>query len=164
MSEQVEFVVRAALIGAGATVLMDVWAVFLKRCFGVPSLDYGLVGRWLGHLPRGRFVHDSIARTPALRREALLGWTAHYVIGIVFAAGLLAVCGLDWARNPTPLPALAAGLLTFVAPFLILQPGMGAGIAASKTPDPTTARLRSAMAHAAFGLGLYAAALVTALL
>lgn len=57
-----EFVVRAALIGIGATAVMDLWAAFLKRFFGVPALDYGLVGRWFGHLPRGRFVHDSIAQ------------------------------------------------------------------------------------------------------
>ncbi len=40
--------------------------------------------------------------------------------------------------------------------------GADAGIAAPKTPNPTTARLRSLMTHAAFGL--YLAALVTAAL
>jgi hypothetical protein len=37
MSEGLEIVVRAALIGIGATVVMDLWALFLKRFFGVPS-------------------------------------------------------------------------------------------------------------------------------
>ena len=41
-----------------------------------------------------------------------------------------------------------------------MQPGMGAGIAASKTPKPNAARLRSAMTHTVFGLGLYASALL----
>jgi hypothetical protein len=30
-----EFVVRAVLIGIGGTVVMDLWAAFLKRFFGV---------------------------------------------------------------------------------------------------------------------------------
>lgn len=36
---------------------------------------------------------------------------AHYSIGVTFAALLLAVYGLEWARNPTPLPALTPGML-----------------------------------------------------
>ncbi|TIP86738.1 MAG: DUF2938 domain-containing protein, partial [Mesorhizobium sp.] len=49
MDEQVEFVVRAAAIGAGATAMMDLWGLFLKRAFAIPSLDYAWVGRWIGH-------------------------------------------------------------------------------------------------------------------
>ncbi|OVZ64709.1 hypothetical protein CDO44_00395 [Pigmentiphaga sp. NML080357] len=55
-------------------------------------------------------------------------------------------------------PALALGVATVVAPFFILQPGLGAGIAASKTPRPNAARLRSLVTHAVFGLGLYISA------
>ncbi len=44
-----EFLVRTILIGVGATVLMDLWAIFLKRAFAISSLDYAFVGRWLGH-------------------------------------------------------------------------------------------------------------------
>jgi hypothetical protein len=40
-----EFVVRSMLIGIGATVLIDLWALVLRRGFGVASLDYALVGR-----------------------------------------------------------------------------------------------------------------------
>lgn len=36
---------------------------------------------------------------------------------------------------------------------------MQPGIAASKTPDPTAARLTSVIGHTVFGLGLYAAAM-----
>ena len=163
MSEGLEFVVRATAIGIGATIVMDLWAVFLKRAFSVPSLDYGLVGRWIGHLPRGRFLHSAIAQTAPVPNERAIGWAAHYAIGIAFAALLLAPWGLDWARQPTPIPALTVGLVTVVAPFFLLQPGMGTGIAASKTLRPNTARLRSLQAHVAFGIGLYLSALLTAL-
>ena len=39
---------------------MDLWALLLKYCFGTRSLDYGLFGRWIGHLIDGQFVHDNI--------------------------------------------------------------------------------------------------------
>lgn len=151
----IEFLQRAVLIGAGATLVMDVWALFLQRCFRIPSLNFAMVGRWIGHLPRGHFRHESIGRAEPVRGEALLGWAAHYGIGIVFAAMLLGVVGVTWTQQPTLAPALLFGVLSVAAPFFILQPGLGAGIAASKTPHPNTARLRSLMAHAVFGAGLY---------
>ena len=75
---------------------------------------------------------------------------------------LLAFAGLGWARQPTLPPALLFGWLTLAAPFLVMQPGMGAGLAASKTPDPMAARLKSVIGHTVFGLGLYGAAMVVA--
>lgn len=150
----------ALVIGVGATAVMDVWAVALKRFWCIPSLNLAMVGRWLGHLPRGTVTHANIAQAAPVRDEAILGWTAHYVIGVLFAAVLLALAGQEWVRQPTFAPALLAGLVSVAAPFCILQPGMGAGVAASKTPHPGAARLRSLMAHTAFGIGLYLAALL----
>lgn len=164
MSEELEFLVRAVGIGVGATAFMDLWAIFQKRAFGVPGLNYAMLGRWLGHLPRGRFTHDNIASVAPVPGEGRLGWSAHYAIGIIFAALLMVICGLDWARHPTLLPALITGLITLAAPFFLLQPGMGAGVAASKTPDPNNARLRSLIAHTSFGVGLYLAAEISAVL
>jgi hypothetical protein len=40
-----------------------------------------------------------------------------------------------------------------------MHPSFGLGLAASKAPNPTQARLRSLMNHAAFGAGLYVSAL-----
>ena len=50
------------------------------------------------------------------------------------------------------------GLLTVVAPLSVLQPALGAGIAASRAPNPNAVRLRSVLTHAVYGLGLYASA------
>ena len=157
-----EIAIRAVLIGIGATALIDLWALLLRRAFGVASLDYALVGRWLGHMPAGRFMHASIAAAPGVRGERLIGWATHYGTGVLFAAMLLAACGLDWIRQPSPGPALVFGILTVAAPFFVMQPGMGIGIAASKTPKPGLARLRSLATHSIFGFGLYASAFVLA--
>ncbi|WP_445143795.1 DUF2938 domain-containing protein [Dyella sp. Tek66A03] len=153
-----EWLVRVALIGAGATVVMDLWALFLKHSFGISSLDYAMVGRWIGHLPQGRFAHSSIAKAAPVRGEAAIGQLVHYVTGIVFVALLLAIIGPEWALAPTLVPAVLFGALSVAAPFFILQPGMGAGIAGWKTPRPFTTRCRSLMAHTIFGVGMYVAA------
>lgn len=152
------FLIYACVIGAGATAVMDLWTVLLKRGFGVPALDYAMVGRWIGHLFRGRFRHGGIARAAPVAGEQAIGWTAHYAIGIAFAALLLAIWGLDWVRDPSPGPALIVALATTAAPFLVLQPALGAGIAASRTPRPGLARLKTVGTHLSFGLGLYVAA------
>ena len=156
-----DFLACALLIGGGATAAMDLWTIVRKRCLGIPSMSYGLVGRWLAYLARGRFRHESIAAVPAIRGEKVIGWTAHYAIGVVFAAVLLAIWGVEWARSPTLGPALAVGIGSVAAPFFLMQPGMGAGIAARRTPRPGAARLQSLVTHTIFGLGLYAAAPVT---
>lgn len=44
------------MIGVGATLVLDAWNTALKRFFGIPSLSLGMLGRWFGHFPRGRFV------------------------------------------------------------------------------------------------------------
>ncbi len=162
MSPEIKFLTQAVTIGIGATIIMDLWAVLLKRVFSAPLLDYRIVGRWILYMPQGKFKHDNILKTTPVSGEVALGWFAHYVTGIVFAALLLLVAGLQWTQNPTILPAVAAGIISVAAPFFIMQPGFGFGIAASKTPAPATARLRSLMTHTVFGIGLYLAALLTA--
>ena len=143
------------IIGIGATVLMDLWGIARKSLLGIAPPNYGLVGRWIVHMTRGRFRHESIAASSRVPGELIIGWTAHYLIGIAFAALLISICGAEWVRDPTIVPAIAVGIGTVVSPFFLMQPGMGAGIAASRTPDPAAARLQSLITHAIFGLGLY---------
>lgn len=152
------------LIGIGATALIDLWALVRRGLLGVAVPDYGLVGRWLAHMPRGRFRHESIASASPVPGERALGWTAHYLIGITYAAILPGLWGAGWLAQPTLAPALAVGIGTVAAPFLLMQPGMGAGIAASRTPHPAAARLHSLVMHAIFGFGLYACARLLAAL
>jgi hypothetical protein len=156
-------VFQIVFIGVGATLVTDIWAMTRERLFGLASLDYGLVGRWFGHMLQGRFVHERIIASAPLHAEKLLGWGLHYVIGVLFAAILVAVSGVEWMQSPQFLPALAFGLLTVAAPFFIMQPAMGAGIAARKTPQPWVARGWSVVMHLWFGVGLYLAALAAKL-
>jgi hypothetical protein len=144
-------------IGAGATLLMDVWLLVLKR-LNIPTLDFALIGRWIGHAMRGRWKHASIARSAPVRGELALGWLVHYATGIGFAALLVAVQGTAWLEDPAPWPAVWIGVATVLAPWLVMQPAMGAGIAAARTARPWRNRMRSLANHGVFGIGLYFAA------
>jgi DUF2938 family protein len=145
-------------VGLGATLLMDLLGMLLKRSFGIPSADYCLVGRWFCHMPQGTFTHPNIVKAARKRFECAVGWIAHYVIGVLYALMLVAIVSASWLAQPSLLPALIFGLCTVVVPFLVMHPSFGFGIAGSKTPDPPRAMLRSLMAHVAFGIGLYVCA------
>lgn len=56
-------------------------------------------------------------------------------------------------------PALLYGIGTVLVPLFVMQPSLGLGVGASKTPKPTQARLKSLVTHTVLGLGLYLSAL-----
>ncbi len=147
--------ISAILMGLGATLTFDLWALFLKYVFKMPPSNICLVGRWLRFMPEGIFAHPNIAAAPPKNAECTVGWIAHYMIGITFALIFVALVGPTWLQQPTLLPALVFGVVTVLAPFAIMQPSFGLGFAASKLPNPTPARVRSLLNHTAFGLGLY---------
>jgi uncharacterized membrane protein YagU involved in acid resistance len=152
--------ISAILIGLGATLTTDLWALFLKRAFNIASPNYCLVGRWLRYMPEGTFKHSNMASAPQKSAECTVGWIAHYMIGITFAVVFVALVGNSWLQHPTLIPAIVFGVVTVLVPFFIMQPAFGLGFAASKMPNPTQARLRSWMNHTAFGIGLYLFALL----
>lgn len=152
---------HAALVGAGATAVMDAWLALVAR-LGGRKADFAMVGRWVGHLVRGRVRHAAIAQAAPVPAERALGWAAHYAVGVAFAGLLVALQGAGWLAAPTPGPALAFGLASVAVPLFVLQPAMGAGVASRRTAAPVANTLRSVASHVAFGAGLYAAAVVLA--
>ena len=159
MSFEIRDIPAAVAIGIGATLVMDLWNLFLKRAFGIPSLNYCLLGRWVGHMAGGTLRHASIAAAKPKRHECTIGWISHYSIGMGLALIFVALLSADWLARPTLLPALLYGLVTVVFPFFIMQPALGLGVASSRTPKPAQARLKSLMTHSVFGVGLYLSAL-----
>lgn len=149
---------KVVLIGVGATVLMDVWGMLLKQ-LNIPTLNFALLGRWVAYVFHGQCFHQSIAKATPVKGELFFGWVAHYAIGVFFAALFVMIVGLSWLTQPVVMPALVFGIVTVLAPFLIMQPAMGSGIASSKTTTPWKNRIKSLLNHAVFGVGLYLAAL-----
>lgn len=156
---KIELFVGAVVVGVGATLVMDLWGVFLKRAFAIPSSNYCFVGRWLRHMGSGTFKHPSIAAAVRKPGECAIGWIAHYTIGALFALALVALATPKWLQSPTLTPALIFGVVTVGFPLFIMHPSFGLGFAASKAPNPLQTRLRSLMNHVVFGAGLYLSAL-----
>ena len=152
---EVQLATIILMIGIGSTLCLDLWNLALKRIFGIPSLNFCLLGRWICHMPAGKFVHAQIATAEEKRAECAVGWIAHYSIGIALTGLFVSIVSTDWLARPTFLPALLYGIITVALPFLILQPALGLGIASSKTPRPTQARLKSLITHAVFGASLW---------
>lgn len=150
-----EHLLGGVAVGIGATAIMDLWNAFLRRAFGIPSLDYCLLGRWLSHMPSGTFRHANIAAATPRGAECVVGWTAHYSIGVTFAVALVVATAGAWLARPTFILAMALGLGTIVFPFFVLQPALGLGVASSRTRNPGQARLKSIATHTVFGAGLY---------
>ena len=150
-------VIQGALIGAIATFVIDIWAVFIKQIFRLPTANWALVGRWFGYLPRGKFIHHPITDSPAISNELTIGWFAHYLTGIFYGIAYLGIVQDILSRSPSLISALIFGLVTLVAPWLILQPGMGGGIFASRTPRPGVIRIVNVSMHAIFGISLFVA-------
>ncbi|HEJ9094857.1 DUF2938 domain-containing protein [Serratia odorifera] len=151
-------IIATCFIGILGTGVMDVWALILRKMFGIKPLDYALVGRWVGLMRHGQFCHRTIITTPPIAGERQLGWLLHYAIGMACAAVLIAAAGWPWLYAPTLAPALLVGVSSVIAPLLVMQPAFGFGFAATKTSSPLQACLRSLMAHGVFGIGLYLAA------
>ena len=95
---------RAVAIGVVATVILDLWTLYVWTAYGVRAPNYSLFGCWLGHLSHGRFQHDSIAASAPVKDERWLGWAAHYAIGVMFAGALLILLrsGLGQSAQPRP--------------------------------------------------------------
>ena len=152
---------QTVFVGIGATVVMDFWLILLRH-LGVPTLNYAFIGRWVGHLFQGRFMHESIGKSATVQGELALGWLTHYAVGITFAMLLVGLQGTQWVLTPTLRPAIAVGAFTVLLPLLVMQPAMGAGVASSKTATPIQNCLRSLANHTVFGLGLYLSAALMA--
>lgn len=151
---------RGIVMGIGATVLMDIWAIVLHRFFKQNAANWAPVGRWFYHLKNGTVFHDAIGNAAPYEHELALGWIGHYVTGIVYGLALAIIMGPAWLAAPTFIPAWILGIVTVGAGWFLLQPGLGIGWAASKTPNPSKVRAMNLIAHTVFAIGLYGTALL----
>jgi len=153
--DEAEIIVRAILVGIGGTIMLDLYALLLQRFFNVPATNWAMVGRWVGHMPKGRFVQSNLGRADPVPGEHALGWVVHYVIGSAYGLLLVAIWGAGWLREPGIGAPLILALALLVLPYFVMMPGMGMGVAASRTPKPNVTRLKSVAGHSVFGIGMY---------
>ena len=146
---------RILVMGITATVAIDLWATFANRMLGWPRTNWGMVGRWIGHMRDGQFTHISIGSSPPIVHESILGWVFHYVVGCIYAALYQTYANIVHMGQPTLVSAVLFGLVTLLSPWLLMQPALGLGIFASKAPRPALVRMQNLIIHIIFGLALY---------
>lgn len=148
-------IVTGLFAGLCATVVLDAWAYASKHWLGLPTANWSMVGRWIGHMPQGRFIHQSVADATPVAGEAAIGWTFHYMIGLLYGLAYVLLLRISQSE-PTLLSALVLAWVFLAAPWLIMQPGLGIGIFSRKAPKPWLMRGVSVLAHTFFGVGLFA--------
>ena len=148
------------LMGLLATIAMDLWALALNRFAKEPLPNWAMPGRWVGHLPRGTVFHDKIADATSIQGELTIGWVFHYAVGITYGIVLALIMGPAWLAQPSFTPAFIFSIATIGFGWFLLQPGLGLGWAASKTPNPWKVRSMNIAAHSIFACGLWVGALL----
>jgi hypothetical protein len=152
-------IVKGALLGVGATVLFDLWQWLVARMLRQPAPNLAPMGRWFWHLRRGRVFHADIGEAEPYVHERALGWFGHYVVGAIYGVIFALLAGPGWFAAPRILPAWLLGVATVAFGWFLLQPGLGLGWAASRTPNPARVRMLNLAGHTVFGLGLWLTAL-----
>lgn len=152
---QMEVVIQAVILGVMSTVAIDIWASFSNRVLKFPRTNWGMVGRWVAHIPSGKFVHHPISSSPARKYEFIIGWAFHYVIGVIYASIYFALVVAAASNSPTLLTAWFFGLVTTLSPWFIMQPALGMGVCAVKVPKPNLVRIQNIIIHSIFGISLY---------
>lgn len=151
--------IKTALVGIGATATVDA-ITYILSLFTHKGHGIIYIGRWVAYAFNGTFLHATIIETPSVTNEVLIGWLTHYVVGILFAFGLIALFGKKWLAKPGILAAMIVANVTLFFPICILQPAMGFGIAFSKLPQADFLLAKIMLIHAAYGFGLYYTALI----
>tara|TARA_B110000879_G_scaffold180406_1_gene237032 strand:- start:6189 stop:6740 length:552 start_codon:yes stop_codon:yes gene_type:complete len=150
-----QFITQAIVIGVAATLAIDMWAVILRTAFNLPTTNWGMVGRWFAYLPRGQFMHRPIGSSKPIKYEHLIGWLAHYAVGIGYAYCYLILVFYVLKDQPSLISAISYGVFTLIAPWLVLQPALGLGLFAKRAESPSTVRAINISIHLIFGAVLY---------
>jgi len=143
------------VIGVVATLVMDFGQRLLQAVTGLSIGNWALVGRWVAGFPRGVFVHRPITATRSVRGELAIGWAFHYAVGIAYAAIYVEITRLGFGSGPSLVSALVLAIALLVAPWFVMQPALGLGFMAARTPNPMAVRAVNVSVHLVFGFGLY---------
>lgn len=150
-----EVLINIVVTGLLATIAIDIWATFSNRVLKFPRTNWAMVGRWIGHIPSGKYVHDPVSESAEIKYESAIGWLFHYFIGVVYAAFYVAIIVFFLGLSASLLSAWVFGLVTILSPWFIMQPALGLGMCAAKAPKPNMVRLQNFAIHSIFGVALF---------
>lgn len=148
-------ILGAVVIGVLATGFLDVFGIVLNKLFGIPTTEWRFIGRWFARMRYLEFRHVAISKAAPVRGELPIGWFMHYLIGVAFSLTYFVWVYVIEDSSPTLLSGTLFGLVTLVAPYLIMQPALGHGFFARKHSKPILMPTLSFLAHLTFGQSLY---------
>ena len=156
-----DLIVSGIAAGVLGTIVMDLFNHLLARCGMLLKIDVGLIGRMTAGWARGRFSYNDPAEMEPVEQERLLGYLAHYAIGV----GLAFIYVLGWALlvggPASPAWAVAYGLATTAASHFLVYPSMGLGVCGRRSPQGIKAVLTPLANHLFFGVGMGVAVALT---
>ncbi len=142
--------------GIWATIFMDSLAKILSRRGLICSfITPEAMGRWFLYLCRGKFTHEDINRTPAMKNEYSWYTISHYLIGIILAGIYLLLGSKFQAVGDHSWTALAYGFITVSLPWFWLLPSTGLGRMAKRSPLRRQILKTNLINHMNFGFGLF---------
>lgn len=147
---------QSIILGLISTLIMDLLALLRFQFFQSKSFNYALLGRWILTLKNFKYLHSNINSIPAVKYEMITGWLLHYAIGVSLSFIYLHTPILNDQLNIF-ISSILFGLFTTSIPLIIMQPILGFGFFASKTPRPAQSIKNSFIAHFNFGFGLFLA-------
>ena len=149
-----KLIITTVAAGVLGTLMMDVLNHLVSRTGLILKIDVRMIGRMSAGWARGRFRYDSPSQIEPNAYELMLGYTAHYAIGLVLAA--IFVIGWDKVVGGplSPLWALAYGFATTVASEFLVYPSMGLGVCGRLSPEGIRAPLSPLANHLFFGAGM----------
>ncbi|MGA1058768.1 MAG: DUF2938 family protein [Burkholderiaceae bacterium] len=138
--------------GVAATLALDLWQRLVFRLGGYPASNWAMVGRWLVVLlRRGVIFNDRLTKTDPVEREAAIGWTLHYLVGIGYALLYWALWQVACMIQPTWGHGALFGVISVVVPWFFFMPAMGAGLLARHAPNPSLTCAFALAGHTVFG-------------
>jgi hypothetical protein len=144
------------LTGIFATFFMDFLTGFLIKRKRIHSfIEPEAIGRWFLYMFRGKFIHEDIQKTPALKNEKLWCVISHYLIGIVLAGMYLFLESTEPIIRDQVWMSLIFGIATVFLPWFWLLPSIGLGFLASKSSNRSLIIGTNLINHTNFGLGLF---------
>ena len=149
------FMAQVIFMGIVATLVIDIWAVILSTIFKLPTTNWSMVGRWCAHLRTGQFIHRPISQSKPVKSEQTIGWLFHYIIGIGYAYLYVILMVFIVSNDPSLISAIIYGLVTLIAPWLVLQPALGLGLFARLADKPNTTGALNLSVHLIFEVALY---------
>lgn len=141
----------AGLLG---TLIMDVWSAVTGKLGLVAKPSSALLGRWVSHIPRRKFVHKDIRKADKHPLEGKIGMVTHYAIGAVLGILFIVLVHTAHFSPKNYFVAAGYGFITCIFAWFLMFPSFGFGVFGTKAPAEAKLLRTSTINHIIFGISL----------